>query len=119
MILSFAPHGDLSAFNAEIDAACRAGEGWPNTPEGVADRFLGPSEARSVETKRRNEGAENPKTATLVRIEDGLLDDSVRGTWTELRFRRADCGWRLIDARRAYRCGRGDHPEAYVAGPCP
>lgn len=51
---------------------------------------------------------------------DGYLDDSVRGSWQRLTFRRLeDRTWRLASHEIAYRCWRGHHLESYSAEWCP
>jgi hypothetical protein len=112
---------DVKNLNARIDKAAAAEESWTTSPLLSVIHLLGDdSDARSVvieEMKNRGEGADE---ATITCIHDGLMDDSVRGTWREVVLRRLPDGtWRISEARAAYRCWRAEDRELFQGSPCP
>lgn len=106
---------ETSGLNAQIDGAVAAGETWPRSPlMATIELFGGDGDARILrieEEKNRSEGAD---TTVVVLIRDGFLDDSVRGDWHRVVYRReSDRTWRVHSARRAFRCYRGHSLESF------
>lgn len=112
---------EIAPLNQRVETAVSAGESWPRSPLRMTLELFGSDdETRSVridEVKNRGEGAD---TTTVTLVRDGFLNDSVRGSWERITFHRlSDGSWRVVEARRATRCWRGDRVEAYGATPCP
>lgn len=112
---------EITPLNQRVEAAVSAGESWPRSPLRMTlDLFGGDEETSSVridEQKNRGEGAD---TTTITLIRDGFMNDSVRGSWEQITFHRLpDGSWRIVEARRATRCWRGERLESYGAKPCP
>jgi hypothetical protein len=111
---------DSASFNDSIVAAVRDGYRWPWDPIRVAQEFLGSPASRTVRIEREDDPGERPDSTTVIVLEDGYLDDSVRGRWTEFRqVRMGDGTWRIVEVRRAYRCWRGYHQDSFSKELCP
>ena len=111
---------DATAYNTGLDGAVLVGETWPADPVLVVLRFLGHYNVRNLSMVKRDETGENLSATTITVIREGLLDDSVRAIWDEIRLSRTGDGtWRIAEARRAYRCWRGEQTVSYTAEPCP
>lgn len=110
---------DVAPLNAKAAAAATGAE-WTRSPLRLALGLFGDdTEARLLKCEVRRAGGEAGAT-TVVLIQDGLLDDSVRSSWIEVECRRLDDGsWRLTAARSAQRCLRAKDPGKWVATPCP
>ncbi len=107
-------------FNALIGRAAKQRKMWPYDPIGVAQEFMKSPGAPYVSIIRDDGAGERADSTTVTVIEDGFLDDSLRGTWTRFRLARtADDTWLIVDVRRAYRCWRGVHKDSYSKEPCP
>lgn len=110
---------DVAPFNERLRTASAAGEAWTEDAARIASEYVGGLEGRVVAFLEVDDAGEGATGSTVTLIREGLLDDSVRGIWDELRLERADGGeWQLMRAYRAYRCWRGDHGESYSAEPC-
>ena len=112
---------EVADLNARIDEAVAASLDWPDSPLQVTLQLFGSDNGvRQIaleEVKNKTEGAD---VTIVVYIRDGFLDDSVRGDWHEIHYRRLDDGtWRVSKARVAYRCMRGENTGEYQAVPCP
>ncbi len=112
---------DVAPLNERVSAALLTAGTWPRSPLRMTLELFGDDvETRSVriqEEKNRGEGAD---TTTVTLIRDGFMNDSVRGSWERIVYRRmSDGSWRVIEARRATRCWRGDRLDTYGATPCP
>jgi len=112
---------DVDRYNERIEAAVAAGEDWPRSPTTIAFALLGDdTQARETRVHVARHGIERSHTADIELLRDGLADDSIRGDWHRLYFRRLKDGtWRLQVALRAYRCSRGSNPDVYTAEICP
>jgi heat shock protein HslJ len=110
----------FDALNEHIRAAADIGESWVRDPIRIAFEFGIFNEARTLSIKRIYERGENPDSVQVTVIEDGYVDDSVRGRWIRLTMtKRHDGVWLVTQAREAYRCWRGEHQDVYAAEPCP
>ncbi len=111
---------DVDAFNRRLRAARRSGETWAQNVMQIALEYIGPLEGSVAALVKRNHPTESPTESTVTIIRDGLLDDSVRAIWDEIRFvRTAEGSWKLQSAERAYRCRRGAHQQHYGSELCP
>jgi len=111
---------DVLSMNQRIDAAVAEGTAWPTSPLSATVELLGgDAETRTVSLFVEGAG-EGADVTTVVIVRDGFFNDSVRGDWHRIVYRRgADGTWRVAEARRATRCWRGHHLESYSAQLCP
>lgn len=113
---------DVRAFNAQL-AARKPSNNWQNQPIAIALEYLkGASGGRATNiTSQVPQGeAESPSMVIVKVVQDGFLDDSVRGQWDQLTFRKdKNQRWLLQESRRAFLCGRGSNTQVFQKGPCP
>ncbi len=111
---------DVAGFNTALAGAVFVGETWPTDPVIVVLRYLGHYNVSDLSLVKHDVSGENPSATTITVIREGLLDDSVRAIWDEIALSRLGDGtWRIEEARRAYRCWRGEQTVSYEAEPCP
>lgn len=109
---------DVTEFNAFVEAAA-AGDDWVRNPILVVMEYLHHPNAAFVEISRVDPPGESMPRTTVTVIQDGFLDDSVRGSWHEFKLDRfTDGGWRIREAQSAYRCYRGHQKDTYGARLC-
>jgi hypothetical protein len=114
---------DVRAFNAQL-AAREPSDAWQNQPLGIALEYLnGASDGRMTSiTSQLPEGEdpESPSTVVITVVQDGFLDDSVRGQWHRLTLKKNKKErWMLLEARSANLCQRGSNTQAFQKEPCP
>ena len=110
----------FAEFNQRLSQEASEGKLWVQDPIRVALEFMGSRHSPRVNIQREDQGAEVAHSTTVTVVEDGYLDDSVRGTWTRFKMKKTDSQtWRVVDIQRAYRCWRGHHKDSYSAQPCP
>ncbi len=110
---------DVTEFNAFVDDATAAGEQWVRNPIMVVMEYLRHPNTSVTEITRIDPPGESMPRTTITVVQDGFLDDSVRGTWHEFTLdRKADGSWRIDEARGAYRCHRGHQKDDYGARLC-
>jgi hypothetical protein len=111
---------DFAQFNDTILEAIAAGKTWSQNPIEVTRRFMNSAGARSVNILREDDRGERSDYTTIIIVEDGYQDDSVRGMWNWFRLARStDETWRIVEVRRAYRCWRGNHLDSFSKELCP
>ncbi|MCK4597126.1 hypothetical protein KAU04_03770 [bacterium] len=111
---------DFAQFNDTILEAIATGKTWSQDPIEVTRRFLNSAGARSVNILREDDRGERSDSSTIIIVEDGYQDDSVRGMWNWFRLARStDDTWRIVEVRRAYRCWRGHHLDSFSKELCP
>ena len=109
----------FAAFNKSLGDAAGKGKSWVHDPIRVVLEYMDSRGSRLVNIQREDESGEAADSTTVTIVEDGYLDDSVRGTWTRFKMVRVDDHtWRITDIQRAYRCWRGHHKDSYSAQPC-
>lgn len=110
----------FAEFNQRLSQEAREGKAWVQDPIRVSLEFMGSRHSPRVNIQREDQGGEVAHSTTVTVVEDGYLDDSVRGAWTRFTMKRTDSRtWRVVDIQRAYRCWRGHHKDSYSARPCP
>ena len=110
----------LQRWNALLDASAARGAAWTKDPLRIALTLLDAGDAPEVRLERRDESAEGAERTTVTLTEDGLADDSVRGSRSELVMTlQEDGSWRVESFERGYRCWRGENTENYTAESCP
>lgn len=86
----------------------------------TVELFGADTDKRALWLSEEANRGEAPDTVVVIMVRDGLVDDSVRGDWHRVVYRRqGDGSWRVHDLRRAYRCWRGHHLEAFGSKSCP
>lgn len=115
---------DVQAFNAQL-AAREPSYTWQNQAIVIALEYLnGASGGRltsiTSQVPSGGESVESPSTAMIVVVQDGFLDDSVRGQWDQLILKKDKKNrWMLQEARRAFLCVRGSNTQAFQKELCP
>ncbi len=110
---------EIDDFNNIIIKASIRDEIWVKDPLQVALRFVGPFEGRNQQITRNNDNAEMPKTVQITIVEDGYLDDSVRGSKYLLTLEiMKDKIWHVIRARKVWRCWPNRGHEGFSSSPC-
>jgi len=107
-------------FNEQIKKAKMDKEGWTDSPLSVMLKFTGAdvdSNVKSVRSKKLGPG-ENIQDVMVTVEEDGLMDDSVRGTITMVRMKKTDGLWQVYKATQAWKCWKGRGHETYSSEPC-
>jgi hypothetical protein len=91
----------------------------PASPGGLAFEFvrLDRTQAAQVNTTTRS-SAEGGGPTTVIVVQDGLADDSVRATRDVLRFVPFGNSWRLKSAVRTQRCQLGRGHQSFALGDC-
>ena len=110
----------FSEFNSEIADARENGESWTGSPLSIALEFVGAameSREKAVHAKSLSGGESFNKVLVSV-MEDGYLDDSLRGSMTILRMENNNGYWQITSAKKAWRCWEGRGHERYSSEPC-
>ncbi len=107
--------------NARIDIGEKKNEEWVFNPMLMAMKFHKVSEVRFVDIKQKNDRAECPLRSVITIVEEGFLDDQMRGRWTEFHLERKDCAkaWKVKELRQAYLCGLEGSREVFLKDICP
>jgi len=107
--------------NYKISVALKTKEEWVLSPLSMALKFHKPSDVRFVNINSKSDRAECPQKSVVTIVEDGYLDDSLRGKWLQFHFERKGCNnsWRVKEAREAYLCGREGLKEVFTDRLCP
>ncbi|MEJ2310163.1 MAG: hypothetical protein P8Z31_01475 [Gammaproteobacteria bacterium] len=109
----------LAEFNAIIAEIPARQESWIMDPVRVVLEYLGTPGARAVSIRRCDAAGERARETSVWLLEDGYLDDSVRGAWYNFILGRDDAGrWLIKEGREAYRCWRGHHQQSYSEQSC-
>lgn len=112
---------DTKKINMEITSAEKKQNKWVFNPLSIALRFHKVSEVRWVDIKQKNDRVECPLKSVITIVEEGFLDDQLRGRWTEFHLERKNCtkAWNVKELRQAYLCGREGSREVYLKDLCP
>jgi len=99
--------------NTRIITAAEKGEEWPNDPISIAIEYSGSLKYRYVNIEK-SDNVESPNNTIVTIIRGGMEDDSVWGTWEQLRMTKNSEGiWLVDEARRAWRCYRGYQIDSF------
>lgn len=111
----------VASLNARIAAGQTNAARWVRSPLRMTVELFGAdTDKRALWLSEEANRGEAPDTVVVIMVRDGLVDDSVRGDWHRVVYRRqGDGSWRVHDLRRAYRCWRGHHLEAFGSKSCP
>jgi len=109
---------DVGGFNLEIEKAAIAGEAWVKMPTQVVARMIRNfSEIRSRTIEMFAPNSETTDSLIVIVIDDGFLDDSVRGDKHKFELRMNEQGvWKFVSAGKSWRCweGRGHQDFSLV-----
>ncbi|MBM9537530.1 hypothetical protein [Desulfobulbus alkaliphilus] len=108
-------------FNVKIYTALKNGEKWVYNPLLVIQGYRNITDTRFVNIMMRHDRGENPLNSIITVIEEGYLDDSVRGQWFQFYLERknSESSWKIKEIRQAYLCGRMNSPKEFSKEPCP
>lgn len=110
---------DLAEFNAIIAEIPARQESWVMDPVRVVLEYLGTPGARSVSIVRCDAAGEAATQTSVQLLEDGYLDDALRGTLYTFVLEKDGAGrWLIRQGSEAYRCWRGHHQESYSEKNC-
>ena len=110
----------FSSFNTLVRSASEQNAKWTKSPLIVALHFTGSdmtSKNKKVTAESLSGGESFDKVLVSVE-EDGLLDDSIRGTITILRLELIDSVWQISKATRLWKCWKDRGHETYSTEPC-
>ena len=109
---------DVNDFNRKIEQAADAKENWIKMPTQVIAKMIGRfSEIRSRTIEISAPSAEEAESLTVTVIDDGFLDDLVRGEKYKFELKTNEQGiWKFVSAGKSWRCweGRGHQDFSIV-----
>lgn len=110
---------ETEALRQAVSSAAEAGESWVYDALQVALSVVGVFEGRSQSITRTYDSADAPRKAEIVVIEDGYLDDSLRGARYQIMLESDAQGvWRPTAVEKAWRCWPGRGHETFGKEPC-
>lgn len=96
---------DLTQFKQIFAKSLKNNEQWLKDPLQVTLKFLGPFEGGFQTISRKNDNSENPTKAEIIVIEDGVLDDSLRGARFRFVLHKNTKGiWQIKSGEHSFRC---------------
>jgi hypothetical protein len=100
---------DVGGFNLAIEKAAKAGEAWVKMPTQVVARMIRTfSDMRSRMIEMSAPGSESTDSLNVTVIDDGFLDDSVRGEKHRFELNIDEQGvWKFVSAEKSWRCWEG------------
>jgi len=113
---------ETNKFNKKIRKAAQNKEEWVHSPLLIACKYGQAGEMASlVSIMATSDGGEGSLTATVTIVEDGYLDDSIRGGWFKFYLDRNNTEfiWRVKEIRQANLCGRMNSPYVFSKKICP
>ncbi len=110
---------DTKRFRRLVSEAEVGNEPWVKDALQVAMRFIGPFEGRQQFVMREVANAECADKTTVLVIEDGYLDDSIRGSRYQVILEKDMRGvWYVVSARKAWRCWPDRGHGEFSTEPC-
>ncbi len=112
---------EVRNFNLKISAAINNGGKWVYHPLLVIQEYRKIADASFVSILLSNDSVEDPLNSTITVVEEGYLDDSVRGQWFQFHLERenTESAWKIKEIRQAYLCGRMTSPKEFSKELCP
>lgn len=112
---------DARDFNKLLISAEKSKEEWTCTPLSIAQRFHKVSDVKFVSIMQRNDRSECPLNSALTIVENGFLDDQMRGRWTRSYLERKECTkpWIIREVRESFLCGMPGFQEEFLKNLCP
>lgn len=105
-------------FNKVTAEAYKNGADWTKSPLQVALRLVGDRHASKERTISIKSLPETFRNAHITIIEEGLMDDSIRGIRFELKMYREAGYWVVESAKETFRCWSGRGADDYSDKPC-
>ena len=110
---------DISKFQQLLSKSAEENEIWTNDPLQIILRFLPSFEGKIQYITRKHDSAESARRAEVIVIEEGYLDDSVRGGRYEFILEKdVNDRWKLLSAKKASRCWPNRGHEDFSKQPC-
>ena len=112
---------ETKTINKSIHEAVKNKEEWVYSPILIAIKYTKASDASFTSILAKSDGGEQPTTSTITIVEDGYLDDSVRGGWFQLYLNKNNTKhiWEVKEIREAYLCGRANSINSFSKESCP
>ncbi len=112
---------ETEKFNIKISAAAENGEEWVYHPIMVVQEYRSITDTRFASIVMKHDRGEAPLNSRVTVVEEGYLDDSVRGQWLKfyLECESSEAPWKINEIRQAYLCGRMGFPEEFSKELCP
>ena len=112
---------EIDQYNSKIYFATKSGEEWVYHPLKLVQKLHKVNDVRFVSILMMNNRSEEPTESKITIVEEGYLDDSIRGQWFQFYLVRPDgkSPWKIKEIRQAYLCGRMDSPEKFSKERCP
>ncbi|SMC21911.1 hypothetical protein SAMN02746041_01311 [Desulfacinum hydrothermale DSM 13146] len=119
-VLSYRPL-DLGAIHALVGDSGKSEEGWAADPLRIALRIHPVADVKFLNIRQKRDRSECALHAVVTIVEEGFLDDQMRGRWTQYRFQRKGCKaiWKITEAREAFLCGMEGHQNVFLKELCP
>ncbi len=120
-LLTIGKELNVDAFNKSIIVADDAKDNWVTSPFLIALQYTSDqleSESKKIEVIAA--GPESQNEIILTITEDGLLDDSVKGSLTILKLLRANNLWQIEKAGQLWECwpDRNGLAKGFSTEPC-
>jgi hypothetical protein len=110
---------DISKFQQLLSKSAEKNEIWTNDPLQISLRFLRLFEGKIQQITRRHNSAESARRAEVTVIEEGYLDDAIRGARYEFILEKdVKHRWQLISAKKAWRCWPNRGHDDFSKQPC-
>lgn len=111
---------DVGEFNRKIETAANAEEDWVKMPTQIVAKMVGAfSEIRSRMIEMTAPTADGADSLTVTVIDDGFLDDSVRGEKHLFELKMNEQGvWKFVSAEKAWRCREGRGHQDFSTAKC-
>ncbi len=108
-------------FNVKISSAAANGEEWVYHPLMVIQEYRSITDTRFTSIVMEHDRGEAPLNSRITVVEEGYLDDSVRGQWFKFYLEREspEAPWKVNEIRQAYLCGRMGSEEEFSKELCP
>ena len=110
---------DISKFQQLLSKSAEGNEVWTDDPLQIALRLVGPFEAKIQQITRKHDSAESARKAEVIVIEEGYLDDSIRGARYEFVLEKdVKNRWQIISAKKSWRCWPNRGHDDFSQQPC-
>jgi hypothetical protein len=114
------PVTTMAVVEAEAYTAASALAGAGGAPVEIALAAVGQFEGRTQHIIQVNESSEAPAATRVTVVRAGLLDDAISAERWDFALERTVAGaWAISEVRKAWRCRRGEHPDALATASCP
>lgn len=111
---------EVTPFNLKINKAKKSRQTWIKDPLSILLNIYTFSTEKYVNITLKSDRNECPLNSIITVKEDGILDDQIRGKWTQFYFYREGCSdiWQIREIREAYLCGLPSSQKAFTKDLC-